>query len=206
MIGIDLERDGDGASVVVRDSGHGIEPELLPRVFDPFTQGDHSLHRTPGGLGIGLALVKRIVELHGGEVLARSAGSELGSEFEVRLPCWTGDAPADSELDAALEPGPHRRVLIVEDNVDAADTLRTHCVDGITANTDVCRHYVEYSIGTVTALNPVIGYERATALAAEAMRTGRGILELVREKKVLTEEQIAKVLDPLAMTGQGRPA
>ena len=90
--------------------------------------------------------------------------------------------------------------------INAADTLRTHCVDGITANTDVCRHYVEYSIGTVTALNPVIGYERATALAAEAMRTGRGILELVREKKVLTEEQIAKVLDPLAMTGQGRPA
>jgi aspartate ammonia-lyase len=68
------------------------------------------------------------------------------------------------------------------------------------------RHYVEYSVGTVTALNPVIGYERATELAAEAMKTGRGILELVREKKVLTEDQIAKVLDPAAMTGQGRPA
>jgi aspartate ammonia-lyase len=90
--------------------------------------------------------------------------------------------------------------------VNAADTLRAHCVDGITANTDVCRHYVEFSIGTVTALNPVIGYERATALATEAMRTGRGILELVREQKVLTEEQIAEVLDPVAMTGQGRPA
>jgi aspartate ammonia-lyase len=90
--------------------------------------------------------------------------------------------------------------------VNAARTLRAHCVEGITANADVCRRYVEYSIGTVTALNPVIGYDRATELAAEAMRTGRGILELVREHKVLTEEEIAAVLDPVAMTGQGRPA
>jgi aspartate ammonia-lyase len=86
--------------------------------------------------------------------------------------------------------------------INAARTLREHCVDGITANPDVCRHYVEYSIGTVTALNTVIGYERATALAAEAMRTGRGILELVREQGVLSEQQIAEVLDPIAMTGQ----
>src|SRR4051812_24786270 len=88
--------------------------------------------------------------------------------------------------------------------INAANTLRMHCVEGITANADVCRHYVEYSIGTVTALNPVIGYERATELATEAMKTGRGILELVRERNVLTEEQIAAVLDPLAMTGQFR--
>ena len=79
-----------------------------------------------------------------------------------------------------------------------------HCVDGITANADVCRHYVEYSIGVVTALNPVIGYDRSTELAAEAMKTGRGIMELVREKKILTEQQIAEVLDPVAMTGAGR--
>ena len=88
--------------------------------------------------------------------------------------------------------------------INAARTLRVHCVEGITANADVMPHYVEYSIGTVTALNPVIGYERATELAAEAMKTGRGILELVREKKILSEEQIAKVLDPAAMTGQRR--
>src|SRR5262245_61024009 len=89
---------------------------------------------------------------------------------------------------------------------NAARTLRVHCVDGITANPDVCRHYVEYSIGTVTALNPVIGYDRSTELAAEAMKTGRGILELVREKKILSEDQIKKVLDPATMTGQGRSA
>jgi aspartate ammonia-lyase len=88
--------------------------------------------------------------------------------------------------------------------INAARTLREHCVEGITVNEDVCRRYVEYSIGTVTALNPVIGYERATALAQEAMKSGRGILEIVREKKLLTEEQIRKVLDPAAMTGPSR--
>ena len=86
--------------------------------------------------------------------------------------------------------------------INAVQTLRVHCVEGITANPEVCRHYVEYSIGVVTALNPVIGYDRSTELAAEAMKTGRGIMELVREKKILTEQQIAEVLDPVAMTGQ----
>jgi aspartate ammonia-lyase len=90
--------------------------------------------------------------------------------------------------------------------IHAARTLKAHCVDGITVNEDICRHYVEYSIGTVTALNPVIGYDRATELAKEAMATGRGILELVREKKLLTEQQIAEILDPATMTGQARPA
>ena len=90
--------------------------------------------------------------------------------------------------------------------INAARTLREHCVAGISVNEEICRRYVEYSIGTVTALNPVIGYERATELAREAMASGRGILELVREKKLLTEDQIAKVLDPAAMTGQGRGA
>jgi aspartate ammonia-lyase len=90
--------------------------------------------------------------------------------------------------------------------INAAKTLRVHCVEGITANPEVCRHYVDHSIGTVTALNPVIGYDRATELAAEAAKSGRGILELIREKKILSEEEIAKVLDPMSMTGQGRPA
>jgi len=86
--------------------------------------------------------------------------------------------------------------------INAVQTLRVHCVEGITANPDVCRHYVNFSIGTVTALNPVIGYEHSTELAAEAARTGRGILEIIREKHILTEQQIAQVLDPMTMTGQ----
>ena len=88
--------------------------------------------------------------------------------------------------------------------INAARTLREHCVEGITANEDVCRRYVERSIGTVTALNPVIGYDRATELAAEAMRSGQGIMEIIRERRLLTEEQIAEVLDPAVMTGRGR--
>ena len=86
-------------------------------------------------------------------------------------------------------------------SMNAAGTLRQHCVDGITANNDVCRRYVEHSIGLVTALNPVLGYETATTLAAEALKTGKGIVELVREKKLLSEEQIRALLDPAMMTG-----
>jgi aspartate ammonia-lyase len=88
--------------------------------------------------------------------------------------------------------------------VNAARTRRVHCVEGITANADVCKHYVENSIGTVTALNPVIGYERATELAAEALETGAGIIPLVREKHILTDAQIDDILNPAALTGQGR--
>jgi len=85
--------------------------------------------------------------------------------------------------------------------MNAASTLRRFCVEGITANTDVCRKYVEHSIGLVTALNPLLGYDKATELAAEALKTGKGIVELVREHKLLTEEQINKMLDPRAMAG-----
>jgi aspartate ammonia-lyase len=88
--------------------------------------------------------------------------------------------------------------------VNAADTLRKHCVEGITANADVCQHYLESSIGTVTALNPVIGYDKATELAAEALKSGEGILELVREKHILTDRQIDDILNPAALTGSGR--
>lgn len=85
--------------------------------------------------------------------------------------------------------------------INGARTLREHCIDGITANVDVCRRQVENSIGLVTALNPVLGYEQATQLAAEALRSGRGVIELVREKGLLSEAQIAEVLDPAKMVG-----
>src|SRR5262245_6403332 len=88
--------------------------------------------------------------------------------------------------------------------VNAARTLRVHCVEGIMANSEVCKYYLEMSIGTVTALNPVIGYDKATELAAEALESGEGIIELVREKHILTDEQIDEILNPAALTGQGR--
>lgn len=88
--------------------------------------------------------------------------------------------------------------------INAAASLRVNCVDGITANEDNCRRLVEQSIGIVTALNPVLGYDTATSLAAEALRTGKGVVELVREKKLLTNAQIRSVLDPKKMAGQSR--
>ncbi|HSD14390.1 MAG TPA: aspartate ammonia-lyase [Flavobacterium sp.] len=80
--------------------------------------------------------------------------------------------------------------------------FRKNCIDGITANEKVLKHYIERSVGIVTALNPVLGYEKTTELAKEALETNKGILELIREKKLLTEDQIKKLLDPAEMTGQ----
>jgi aspartate ammonia-lyase len=86
--------------------------------------------------------------------------------------------------------------------INTFPTFRTNCIEGITANQDVLKKYIERSVGIVTALNPVLGYEKTTELAKEALQSGKGILELIREKKLLTEDQIKKLLDPAAMTGQ----
>jgi aspartate ammonia-lyase len=80
--------------------------------------------------------------------------------------------------------------------------FRKNCIDGITANKEVLNKYMTVSVGIVTALNPVLGYEKTTELAKEALQSGKGILELIREKKLLTEEQIKKLLDPVALTGE----
>ena len=80
--------------------------------------------------------------------------------------------------------------------------FRKNCIDGITPNEAVLKHYLETTIGIVTALNPILGYEKTTELAKEALQSGKGILQLIREKKLLTEDQIKKLLDPAALTGQ----
>jgi len=79
-------------------------------------------------------------------------------------------------------------------------TLRTKCIDGITVNEKQLEHYMETTVGIVTALNPVIGYEKATELANKAYKSGKGILEVIREEKVLTEEQIKDIFDPAKLT------
>jgi aspartate ammonia-lyase len=81
-----------------------------------------------------------------------------------------------------------------------SQALRAKCVDGITVNEKVLANYMETTVGIVTALNPVLGYEKATELANEAYRSGKGILEIIREKKILTEAQIADLLDPAKLT------
>ena len=109
------------ARISVRDSGQGIGPELLPRVFEPFTQADQSLARSAGGLGVGLALVRRVTEMHGGDVHAVSAGHGKGSEFVVRLPLVEAPAEVTATRPAApLASGPSEslRVLVADDNRD----------------------------------------------------------------------------------------
>jgi CheY-like chemotaxis protein len=114
----------DRAELVVADSGIGMAPELLPRVFELFAQAERSLDRSQGGLGIGLALVRSIVQLHGGSVRAESDGPGQGSRFTVELPLASPPRPGDLESDQAVEAAPAlRRVVLVDDNVDAASTL-----------------------------------------------------------------------------------
>ena len=84
---------------------------------------------------------------------------------------------------------------------NASILFRTKCVDGITVNEKVLEHYMNTTVGIVTALNPIIGYEKATELAQEAYKTGKGILEIIREKHVLTEQQIKELMDPVKLTG-----
>ncbi len=112
------------AVLVVRDTGAGIAADLLPHIFESFTQADRSLERTQGGLGLGLAVVKGLVELHGGAVEAASAGPGHGAEFRIRLPL---EAEPPALATAAVEPSPverHLRIVVVEDNVDAARALQ----------------------------------------------------------------------------------
>ncbi|MFC0253568.1 hybrid sensor histidine kinase/response regulator [Massilia consociata] len=118
--------EGEQAVIGVRDNGQGIDPQVLPYIFDLFTQAERTPDRSQGGLGIGLALVKSLVALHGGSVAAYSDGLNRGSEFDVRLPLHLRqDAPAaPAEGEPALAPGAVR-VLVVDDNVDAAQMLAT---------------------------------------------------------------------------------
>jgi CheY-like chemotaxis protein len=125
-ITVAARREDQQIVLVVSDTGIGIAAESLPEVFDMFTQVSRSIDRAKRGLGIGLALVRHLVQLHGGSVSAASAGINRGSSFTVRLPSSTGAAPlpaaAGDSASAAAPPCP-LRVLVADDNTDAADSL-----------------------------------------------------------------------------------
>jgi PAS domain S-box-containing protein len=181
-IWLTVGREGSEAVVRVRDSGIGISPDLLPRIFDLFTQADRSLDRSQGGLGIGLTLVRRLVEMHGGNVTVHSPGPGKGSEFIVRLPAQR--EVRDSKNTAhrqdpagrqAAAPFP-RRVLVVDDNADSAESiaillqLRGHevrtALDGRTA-LEIARQYRPEVILLDIGLPNVDGYEVARQLRRE---------------------------------------
>lgn len=123
-VGLGPEAGTSQAVLSVRDTGMGIEPEMLPHLFEVFTQGDRSLDRSQGGLGLGLAVARGLVELHDGSIEAASEGQGRGAEFTIRLPCEP-EPPALKHGSPSAEPAAKGlRILVVEDNRDAAESLR----------------------------------------------------------------------------------
>jgi len=121
-IDVDVVREGQKAVLRVRDTGVGIEPEMLPRIFELFAQAQQPMDRPVGGLGIGLTLSRRLVELHNGTITAASDGPGRGAEFTVRLPVASAVPPEASPV--VRGPERSRRILVIEDNDDARDSLR----------------------------------------------------------------------------------
>ena len=190
-IWLTTEREGDQAVLRVRDNGSGIEPDLLPQVFDLFTQGDRSLDRVEGGLGIGLTIVRNLVEDHHGQVLAFSEGVGRGSEFVVRLPLADGDRPEVAEPQA-VRAGPPRRIVLVEDNRDARETLeRLLSLDG---------HSVQTAEDGPTGLEQILAVRPEVALVDVGLPRldGYGVAAEVRK-------QLGSSVQLVALTGYGNP-
>jgi CheY-like chemotaxis protein len=121
-------RKGKEAVIKIRDNGIGISAEILPQIFEMFAQADRAKYGSAGGLGIGLTLVKRLVEMHGGTISAHSEGPDKGSEFIVRLPLASSQLmqkPLRSRREKQIKPAAAKplRILVVDDNLDSADSL-----------------------------------------------------------------------------------
>jgi CheY-like chemotaxis protein len=122
-IEISASREGSAAKISVRDNGAGISPDALPRLFEMFSRGDRGSGRDQGGLGIGLALARRLVEMHGGSITAHSDGPGHGSEFIVQLPLSAHQSGLDGPGETGAPSIPRKRILVVDDNRDAAESL-----------------------------------------------------------------------------------
>jgi PAS domain S-box-containing protein len=191
----------DGAALIrVRDTGVGIDPALLPRLFEPFTQAEQTIARSEGGLGLGLALVKGLAELHGGRVAAASAGEGRGSEFTVELPLAAPPSPRGRRAEGPARTRRSARVLVVDDNVDAAQSLAElvrlfgHDVeiayDGPTAVAKVAQHHPEIVLCDL-GLPGMSGYEVAQALRARH----DGTLRLVAISGYARPEDVRKSIE-----------
>lgn len=171
IIDVTLERDDEDAVLTVSDNGIGIDPLVLPSIFDVFVQAESATDRHLGGLGIGLALVHRLVELHGGSVTARSDGLAKGSTFIVRIPALEANAPAIETIlpaPAAAPPPASRHILVVDDSTDAlAGSTRLLRMDGHTvasaidgpSGIDMARSFLPELVLLDIGLPGIDGYE-----------------------------------------------
>jgi len=225
---VQLGDEAAWAVMRVRDTGTGIAADVLPRLFQPLQQGDRSLSRSRGGLGAGLAIARWVVEQHGGNTAASSAGVGEGSEFVVRLPLAQQEAqrdPAGTELVAAEPTG--RRVMVVEDNHDLLDTLLAllemlghevvRAPDGVTALQAAQREHPQIAFIDI-GLPDMDGYELARRLRADQGLQGMRLVALTghasadhRERAMRAgfDDYLAKPVDmetiKLAVSGLGGP-
>jgi PAS domain S-box-containing protein len=192
-ISLSVQQEDEECVVRVRDTGIGISPELLPRIFDLFTQAERSLERSQGGLGIGLALVRGLVELHRGRVEAYSSLGQ-GSEFVVRLPVELSAAPQSSLTPTEVAPPTvaSLRVLVVDDNVDAADSLAMLL--------RAAGHDVRTAYTGPTALDLVNDYDPNVVLLDIGLPELDGFQVAKRIRKQPTHKNIMLV----ALTGYGQ--
>jgi PAS domain S-box-containing protein len=215
---VTLEGDpGTGvARIRVRDDGIGIEPQVLARLFQPFMQADASLDRSRGGLGLGLALVKGLVELHGGSVSARSDGLGHGAELELRLPLAVAPRGPATPIPMPTPFGA-RRVLIVEDHEDAAESLRDYlelrghaveiAIDGLDALAKAATFRPEIVLCDL-GLPGLDGYGVARALRADPALRGAFLVALsgyaqdedvARSREAGFDRHLAKPADPVVL-------
>ena len=190
---LSAERQGGAVVIRVRDDGGGITPELLPRVFDLFVQGAQSVARPEGGLGLGLALVKSFVGLHGGTVSAASGGAGQGSEFEVRLPALATAEIAATPVTTRIPVNQQgKRILVVDDNEDAgemlAELLRT------------MGHEVQVALDGPTALRQLRAFPAEVAILDLGLPVMDGF-ELARQVRAQQEGMPPRLI---AVTGYGR--
>ena len=149
---VDVTRVGTNAVVKIKDTGIGIPPDQLDRVFELFTQIDVPFERTQGGLGIGLTLVKQLIEMHGGSITVHSEGLNRGTEFVVQLPGLEARRAEDQAVSASPSVAYSRRILVVDDNVDAADSLAK--LLAMTGNETHTAHDGQDAVEAVERLHP----------------------------------------------------
>jgi CheY-like chemotaxis protein/two-component sensor histidine kinase len=189
-IRVQSRADGSFALLEISDTGAGISPELLPRVFDLFVQGDRTLDRSLGGLGIGLSVTRRLAEMHGGRVAAESPGLGRGSTFSLWLPLI--ERPAHGVSEPPEAPEARKRVLIVDDNVDAAESL------ALVLQLD--RHVTRTAYSGREALELIPGFQPEVVL----LDIGLPEMDGYEVAKRIRDGEGAAALRIVALTGYGQ--